>query len=793
MFAYARTHVLVMILGLSSIQALAQSAFTYKKLVDTGETAPAPHEMGEILESSFDDHGLIVYGADNGLFYNSEGKVNLFGFFDQPAPGGGKFSASWSSNLSSTGKLLFRGEVTSPGVSGLFMYAGGKITSVIPDGTVASNGVAVSAYYPVISSNGDFAFLNEAPQGLYLDSKGTITPIAVAGQAAPGGGTFNVFSQYAINKSDQVAFISFLSPSGEGLYLASEGTITKIIATGDTFSDGSAFAFPDGVSINESGQVAFGGVNNNGSEKFEGLFQYSGGQYNVILSTGTTMPDGSTLNFPFAVSINNAGQIAFGSSTIVGTSTGLGTYIFSAGNLTEVAVSGESAPNGDVFSDSGEYNVQINDSGQVLLLSPMTYHADALFSFSARKLTYVAGEGDHVSETPAFEYPTPVAIAANNEVLFSDFTFPGGSGYFLVSPQTGNHVSISFVANSTTSVSDGDLDYIQAAAMNDSGEVAMVADTSEDYGNILLDSGTGLNIVAGGPINSVSPSEPVSINNSGQVAFYGYASSGSGVFLYSNGQSTLLPGTSGFLSSLALNDSNAMAFFSMPTPPNQNGIYSYANGVVTGLALNGQSAPGGGDFSYSYGSPRFGPVINESGATAFAAPLSVSDDSGIFLSANGKLSRIVGTGDLAADGSTFETVDSPSINASGEIAFWGATTSEIGIFVYGNGAITKVAGTGDVIGKETLAYLDYPRITDSGDIAFLSLLSDGTTAIYLAQPPTKENTKKMNLTLTSSRPLRPNAPLVMEMRGRYERAVAVRTLQLHHAFDPHRNEIDGSR
>ncbi|MGA1987803.1 MAG: choice-of-anchor tandem repeat NxxGxxAF-containing protein [Candidatus Sulfotelmatobacter sp.] len=793
MFAYARTHVLVMILGLSSIQALAQSAFTYKKLVDTGETAPAPHEMGEILESSFDDHGLIVYGADNGLFYDSEGKVNLFGFFDQPAPGGGKFSASWSSNLSSTGKLLFRGEVTSPGVSGLFMYAGGKITSVIPDGTVASNGVAVSAYYPVISSNGDFAFLNEAPQGLYLDSKGTITPIAVAGQAAPGGGTFNVFSQYAINKSDQVAFISFLSPSGEGLYLASGGTITKIIATGDTFSDGSAFAFPDGVSINESGQVAFGGVNNNGSEKFEGLFQYSGGQYNVILSTGTTMPDGSTLNFPFAVSINNAGQIAFGSSTIVGTSTGLGTYIFSAGNLTEVAVSGESAPNGDVFSDSGEYNVQINDSGQVLLLSPMTYHADALFSFSARKLTYVAGEGDHVSETPAFEYPTPVAIAANNEVLFSDFTFPGGSGYFLVSPQTGNHVSISFVANSTTSVSDGDLDYIQAAAMNDSGEVAMVADTSEDYGNILLDSGTGLNVVAGGPSSSVSPSQPLSINNSGQVAFYGYGSSGSGVFLYSDGQSTLLPGTSGFLSSLAVNDSDAMAFFSTPTPPNQSGIYSYANGVVTGLALNGQSAPGGGDFSYSYGSPRFGPVINESGATAFAAPLSVSDDSGIFLSANGTLSRIVGTGDLAADGSTFETVDSPSINASGEIAFWGATTSEIGIFVYGNGAITKVAGTGDVIGKETLAYLDYPRITDSGDIAFLSLLSDGTTAIYLAQPPTKENTKKMNLTLTSSRPLRPNAPLVMEMRGRYERAVAVRTLQLHHAFDPHRNEIDGSR
>jgi hypothetical protein len=792
MSSYSRTYVLFLLLSLSSIPARPQTAFTYKTLVETGEVAPAPHAMGQILESSIDDHGLIIYGADNGLFYDSRGKVNPFGFYGQPAPGGGNFAASWSSNLSSSGELLFRGEVTSPGISGLFMNAGGKITSVIPDGTVASNGVAVSAYFPVINSRGDFAFLNESPQGLYLDSKGEITPIAVAGQAAPGGGTFSGFPQYAMNKSDQVAFIAFLSPSGEGLYLASGGSLTKIIATGDTFADGSTFSFPDGVSINDSGRVAFGGTNNNGSEKYEGLFLYSGGQYNVIVSTGTTMPDGSTLNFPIAVSINNAGQIAFGAFTVVGTSTAMGTYIFSAGNLTQVAVSGEKSPNGDVFGDSGQYGVQINNSGQVLLLSSMLSHADALFLFSASQLKYIAGEGDPVTSTPRLEYPTPVAIAANGEVLFSDYTFPGGSGYFLVTPGTRSS-SIRFLANSTTSVSDGDLDYIPAVAMNSGGEIAISADVSGGYANVLLDSGTGLNIVAGGPSSSISPSNPISINNSAQVAFYGYGSSGSGLYLYSNGQSTFLTGISGYLSSLAVNDSDTMAFFSNATPPGQNGIYSYADGLVAGLALNGQSAPGGGDFLYSYGSARFGPAINDSGAIAFAAPLSISNDSGIFLSANGALSRIVGTGDLAPDGSTFETVDSPNMNASGEIAFWAITTSELGIFVYSNGAITKVAAAGDVIGKQTLGYLDDPRLNDSGDIAFLSLGSYGTT-IFLAQPPTSKR-DKMNLTLTSSKPLSPNSPLVKNLRSRYEAVVGprCRTQQFCRTVNPQQSGIARSR
>ena len=60
MFTYSRTYILFLLLGLSSIPARPQSAFTYKTLVETGEVAPAPRAMGQILESSIDDHGLVV-------------------------------------------------------------------------------------------------------------------------------------------------------------------------------------------------------------------------------------------------------------------------------------------------------------------------------------------------------------------------------------------------------------------------------------------------------------------------------------------------------------------------------------------------------------------------------------------------------------------------------------------------------------------------------------------------------------------------------------------------------------
>jgi len=726
-----RVAVYLSVLSLIPQCLFARSQYTFEKLVQTGNTAPSPQVLGQILESSLDDRGDIVYGGDGGLFYSpAGGSLSLLGVFGDRAPGGGRFSFSWSSALSPSGELIFRGEVAGKSTSGIFLSSSGKITPLLPDGTLASNGAAVKAQFPVVNGAGDFAFTNTGTSsGLYLYSKGIVTPVAVQGQPAPGGGNFLNVSQYGINNSDQIAFIAFLSTGGMGAYVASGGSVTKILAAGDVFPDGSTFGFPNGISINDAGQVAFGGVNNQGSQPYEGLFLYSGGQYSIVLPSGTLLPDGSNLFYVMATSINNAGQIAIGCNT----NGGVGTYVFSAGHLTQVAVTGQISPDGDIFSNSGEYGVKINNSGQVLLLSGMLNHFDALYLFSTGALTRVAGGGDSVNHAPQFRFPQPVNIASGDVVLFSDSTFPGAQGVFLASPGGANG-NTSFVANATTSLPTGTISFIPASAMNSSGLVGIEAFTSRNYADLLLNSAGGLNLVAGGANASVSPNGVMSISNSGDVAFFGYGASGGGFYLSSNGQTSFLTVPPGFPAKLAVNSSDSLAFLVQGTFPDPTGIYTYSNGITTPLAVNGSPAPGGGNFSYPFAGNRFGPVMNDSGTIAFAAPLDVANQSGIYLFANGTLSRVIGTGDVAPDGSTFTSVDSPSVNASGDVAFWGITTSGLGIFVYSNGGITRVVASGDKIGALTVGFLDVPLLGDNGHVAFSTTLPEGGTAVFVARP-----------------------------------------------------------
>jgi hypothetical protein len=187
---------------------------------------------------------------------------------------------------------------------------------------------------------------------------------------------------------------------------------------------------------------------------------------------------------------------------------------------------------------------------------------------------------------------------------------------------------------------------------------------------------------------------------------------------------------------LSLNNQGQAAFFAEPSAPSQNGIFSFLNGTLTPLALNGSAAPGGGTFYLPFWESSFGPVSNDNGSIAFATYITSYDESGIFLYANNTLSRIAGPGDAAPGGGSFESAYSPSINASGQIAFLGYTTTNAGLFVYSNGQITKVVENGEVIGGETLGNIVAPQLNDNGVVAFTSNLTNNTNGIFLATPKT---------------------------------------------------------
>jgi hypothetical protein len=241
-------------------------------------------------------------------------------------------------------------------------------------------------------------------------------------------------------------------------------------------------------------------------------------------------------------------------------------------------------------------------------------------------------------------------------------------------------------------------------------------------------------------------------------------------------------GTLNYIQTNSLNRSDDVAFFAQPSAPSQNGMFVFSNGTLTPLALNGDAAPGGGSFFLRYGNPRFGPVINDTGKVAFAANITSYGTSGIFLNSNHTLTRIAGPGDSAPGGGTFVSADSPAINDASQVVFYGVTNTYLGIFLFNNGIITKVATSGDVINGQTLGYIDEPQIDDVGFVAFLSALTNGSEAIFIAEPKAAQAQEKQASNRLPSRALSPNSAIVRRLKASYQTGVERRRRPVQHSI-----------
>lgn len=739
----------------------AETTYRLDRFVKTGKIAPAPPQLSFILNTAFNDRGQVAFVADGGLLLKSGDQLRVIASPSTAAPGGGTYVAFNSVSLNGKKQILFDASVTPPSTSGLFLFSQGEITQLVAEGSIASTGESVSPSSGLINDAGDVVFV-DSNAGLYLlaHNTSTIVRLAGVGEAAPGGGTFSTFVGFSLNKSGQVAFHVFLAEGGDGVYLASGGSISKIIKTGDSFPDGGTFSFATDPSINDSGKVAFGGLSGD-SLADSGVFLYSAGTLQVVVPRITLLPDGTSLDAGTSIAaLNNAGQVAFTAflSSGLGT-TGAGTFLFSNGTVSEITATGHSSPDGDIFG-IGELSAFINNSGQVLVLSSLMHHTDALYLFAGNQLSRVAGQGDTINKQPRFLFPSAVGMDSAGEVLFGDSTFPGGSGVFLASS-----AGEDLVAHVGQPLGSDVISFLFGEAIGPRGDVAVLGTTSSNTPFLFEESGGTVTEIAGGSTsNGVTPRVGAlgspAVNSLGEIAFLGSIGGqfSSDLYLASGGQiSLLLPagaptpdgGSLGEYDYLAVNRNHKAAFQAQPNFPSSGGIFAAANFTITPLAENGASAPGGGTFSFFFPNPRFGPAINDNDDVAFAVSLSTGG-SGVFLSSGDSITRIAGPGDPAPDGDTFITADNPSINSSGLVAFWGITsTFHLGVFLYSNGAISPVALAGDPVGNLILGFVDHPKINDDGRIAFDSGLSNGDTGLLVAIPKKNQHGHAQIVSFTS--------------------------------------------
>lgn len=125
--------------------------------------------------------------------------------------------------------------------------------TIVLSGDLAPNGALFVDFTAVAAAGRDVAFaasLDSAATGLFLWHRGTITTIALSGDAAPGtADTFASFTNMA-SRGRRVAFGAKLSTLGSGgVFAYDRGIVTKVAVTGDAEPGGGTFTNFDAFSV----------------------------------------------------------------------------------------------------------------------------------------------------------------------------------------------------------------------------------------------------------------------------------------------------------------------------------------------------------------------------------------------------------------------------------------------------------------------------------------------------------------------------------------------------------------
>jgi hypothetical protein len=196
-------------------------------------------------------------------------------------------------------------------------------------------------------------------------AQSSVRAVALAGDPAPGGGTFEHFGVEALpivapaNSKAQVAFFATLlrSTASEAFFLAGKSRTVRIVAEGDRVPGGGAlsgFGRHPIPALNERGDVAFAAAVV-GGRTVEGIFVRDSRGLRPVVLTGVAaagMPAG-TIGAVDAPALNDHGDVAFLVSVRRGREIVEAIYTFIGGRAAKVVAQGDPAPAGGTFAGFG--------------------------------------------------------------------------------------------------------------------------------------------------------------------------------------------------------------------------------------------------------------------------------------------------------------------------------------------------------------------------------------------------------------------------------------------------------
>jgi hypothetical protein len=202
------------------------------------------------------DSGTVGFKAgfdnDSGVFKGDGGPATTIA-----ETGGDMRYMSPKPDINNQGTMAFKAEAHTwnypPGwvdYEGIYTGSGGTVTNLADTrGEFAKLGDPSINNYGAVAFNAD---LDSGGKGIFLGKNGQIVNLADLNDG------FRFFGDASINDAETVAFLAGLAQGGEGVFVTSpDGTIQKVIGTGDTLFDRTVKELCFFRGLNNNDEVAF--------------------------------------------------------------------------------------------------------------------------------------------------------------------------------------------------------------------------------------------------------------------------------------------------------------------------------------------------------------------------------------------------------------------------------------------------------------------------------------------------------------------------------------------------------
>jgi hypothetical protein len=564
-----------------------------------------------------------------GVFLVTGGSFQIV-FFDgdQPADLAGALNSFAAVSLNDAGKLAVLATEGDDSLGCILLATVNDTSTVAVEGGPAPGGVWSSLGSVALNNQDVIAFQARVADasgdhgGIYRASAGSVTPVAVAGQAV-GAEASDVYADYwgrpSIDDSGAVAFLANMtgSRSSLGLLRVDASTTSLLAAVGSAAPGGGPGAIRrfSGLSLGSMGPAGLVcGVSLAGGSVSDTLVEYHpGSAADLLLTTDSPLPPGASLTLADSQTasrnvqarINRVGELVFAAD--VG---GYGRALFRMGPAGPELLTPLGRPRA---GDPGLRSVvafDLNDAGSVALLG-------------ARD----EADQDIVIQAMDLHAPTVLNILATTQD-----PVPGSPNQRLTAfgpPAMDGSSSVFFAA------------VAQASDPSAPNQSYLLRRRGDELG-ILASEGQsvdGAGTLAAMPDANTVPAAPIfrelHVNTAGQALFMcGYQ------------------------------DSKTKAF-------NSNGLFLLTSGVVRAAALPGQVTPiQGGPVYTRFSSPR----LSDDGAVIFEASVAGAGRkprAGLFRRDADGTVTLAATGDPVPgwDGESYRAILDPAANTSAGVAF----------------------------------------------------------------------------------------------------------------------------